>query len=732
MSQLSGILTSGPIGFVHSRVALKVLIAAILGFLAVVVVLVYISIRAQTELTLTEEKAVLETQHRILMGQLEESEKLALSLATLTASRSDVESVFYDRNRRALAELTVPGFNALTPIVGASVESQFHVPRATSFLRLNDLEKHGDDLSAFRPTVVRVNTEKTPASGIEVGRYTAAVRGVAPIFFEDEHMGSVEFGQVLSDEYLANIQKQYNIRSAIFFDTSSPNLRAFFEAQPEKNTGPFSRFAASWGGAQKSGPPDALRQRVVKTGQSEVYEDVAGRQTIKLAPLKDFTGAAVGTVEIYLDRSAVLAQIAKSRNTAILAGAGLALVGALFILWLVNATVRRPVREISRVYEEVGLGNFDARAKIYAPDELGTMAASLNAMLDNTLSLIQTSEERDAMQASIMKLLEEISNLAEGDLTQRAEVTEDFTGAIADAFNDMVEQLTNVVRDVKEATLHVSSTSQEVSKSTESLAESSEMQAVQVSDAIAAINEMAASIQQVAENAAQSAQVSEQSVKHANEGATSVQATNSAMEAIRERVQETARAIKRLGESSQEVGNIVQLINDIADRTSILALNASIQAAMAGDAGRGFAVVAEEVQRLAERSTNATKQIETLIKNIQGEINEAGASMEESIQKVVDGSKLAQEARGKLQEIEGVSKDLGDLIQAISMASKQQARASENIAKTMEEVGEVSGQTSAASRQTAVSMQNMAEIADKLRVSVAAFKLGRVEGLEDK
>jgi len=322
-----------------------------------------------------------------------------------------------------------------------------------------------------------------------------------------------------------------------------------------------------------------------------------------------------------------------------------------------------------------------------------------------------------------MKLLDEISGLAEGDLTGRAEVTADFTGAIADSFNVMTEQLSQVVRDVKDASLQVSSTSQEVKTSTENLAETGEAQAVQISDAVAAINEMATSIQQVAENATQSATVSQQATVNARDGAETVESTNKSMSAICENVQETAAAIKRLGESSQEIGNIVQLIDDIADRTSILALNASIQAAMAGEAGRGFAVVAEEVQRLAERSTTATKQIDTLVKNIQGEISEAGISMEESIQQVVKGSSLADNAYKKLQEIETVSTRLAELIQSISMAADQQARASENISKTMEEVGEVSTQTSAASRQTAVSMENMAETSDQLIESVAAFKL---------
>jgi len=393
-----------------------------------------------------------------------------------------------------------------------------------------------------------------------------------------------------------------------------------------------------------------------------------------------------------------------------------------FSYWFAGGLTTQ-VKHIMDLFGDIGIGDFDARTKVTSEDELGVMARSLNAMLDNTLTLIQTSEDRDAMQAAVMKLLEEISGLADGDLTVRAEVTEDFTGAIADSFNDMAEELSRVVKNVKSATLQLSATSHEVSVSTESLAETSEKQADQVSDAITAINAMAASIQQVAENAGQSTQVSELASKNAGDGAEAVRNTNAAMDAIREHVQETARTIKRLGESSQEIGNIVQLINDIADRTSILALNASIQAAMAGDAGRGFAVVAEEVQRLAERSTNATQQIDTLIKNIQGEINEAGTSMEESIQRVVDGSKLADDAYTRLQEIETVSTRLAELIQSISTTSKQQAKTSDDIAKTMAEVGEISTHTSSASRQTALSMQNLAETSDQLRVSVEAFRL---------
>ncbi|MBW1985578.1 MAG: chemotaxis protein, partial [Deltaproteobacteria bacterium] len=205
-----------------------------------------------------------------------------------------------------------------------------------------------------------------------------------------------------------------------------------------------------------------------------------------------------------------------------------------------------------------------------------------------------------------------------------------------------------------------------------------------------------------------------------------------AMESIRDNVQETARAIKRLGESSQEIGNIVQIIDDISERTSILALNASIQAAMAGDAGRGFAVVAEEVQRLAERSTSSAKQIDTLVKNIQDEINEAGTSMEESIQRVVDGSRLAGDAHKKLQEIENVAENLSGLIQSISNVAEEQAAVSESIATAMGEVGEISSDTAQATQTTSFAMKELTKISDELRESVEIFKVEEADAEVEK
>jgi twitching motility protein PilJ len=255
------------------------------------------------------------------------------------------------------------------------------------------------------------------------------------------------------------------------------------------------------------------------------------------------------------------------------------------------------------------------------------------------------------------------------------------------------------------------------------LAEASDHQAEQITAASAAINEMAISIEHVSKNSEESSVVANKSVDIAKKGATAVQDTIRGMDTIREQIQETSKRIKRLGESSQEIGDMVELINDIADQTNILALNAAIQAAMAGESGRGFAVVADEVQRLAEKSTDATKQIEALVKTIQSDTNEAVATMEQSTSQVVSGAKLALRAGESLEEIENVSAHLADLTQSITDSAQQQAIAASSISDSMNVIQEVTTQTSAGTNETSASIGNLAELSNELRKSVAGFKL---------
>ena len=405
---------------------------------------------------------------------------------------------------------------------------------------------------------------------------------------------------------------------------------------------------------------------------------------------------------------------------------GMGIIAVIFGVVLAFALAKSLTRQIDHIMNllgDMGMGDFSARTKVVSNDELGHMASSLNAMLDNITTLIQSQQERDSIQESIMKLMEEISDLTEGDLTARAEVTEDITGAIADSFNTMAEQFGDIVRKVKSATLAVDETATNVSQLTEDLADKSTGQTKQVVAAIESINQIAESIRKVSHSAAASAEVSAASRLNAREGASAVEKTNMAMDEIREQINETARSIKRLGESSMEIGNVVGIINSIADRTSILALNASIQAAMAGDAGHGFAVVAEEVQRLAESSSNSTKQIELLIKSIQSEIKDVSNRMDESISKVVHGSQLADGAYEKLHQIETVSNQLADLIDSITKEADEQVQLSAQVVKTMENVGGISGETSKTSQETAQRMNILNTTAGNLRQAVEMFKI---------
>ncbi|MEN8199944.1 MAG: methyl-accepting chemotaxis protein [Thermodesulfobacteriota bacterium] len=419
--------------------------------------------------------------------------------------------------------------------------------------------------------------------------------------------------------------------------------------------------------------------------------------------------------------------VTKLLNTSsMVAAAGVAAV--LLLSFLVSGGITRQVGAIMGAMSKVEDGDYDTRAEVVSKDELGTMASSFNEMIDTTKGLIKSrQEEHDQLQESIMGLLMEISELSDGDMTIRATVREDATGTVADSLNMMLEELHLAISKIKKSSEQVGATASELSSSTDKLAIRSDSQSELISGAVEEINRMTRSIEQAADQANKSADTSELSRTAATEGTRAVQDTSQAMEAIRGNVQNTARAIKRLGESSQEISDFAKTINDISDRTSILALNASIQAAAAGEEGRGFGVVAEEIQRLAERAAGSTRQIDTLIRNILGEITDAGASMDSSIEEVVRGTKLSEDALAKLMDINRRSSEVAELIGAVSLTTGEQAQNSVRVAKTMGEIGVISMEAAKETRMTSSSMQDMASVADEMLQSVAIFKLGDEE-----
>jgi twitching motility protein PilJ len=363
-------------------------------------------------------------------------------------------------------------------------------------------------------------------------------------------------------------------------------------------------------------------------------------------------------------------------------------------------------------------------AIIFALLALGTLLLLGKVFLDDArVRAFESEDENKRNQEAILRLLNEMGNLADGDLTVQASVTEDVTGAIADSINFTIEELRTLVKGINSATDQVTKATQDAQAISNRLFEASQRQNREIHNASASVLQMAQSINEVSHSAAQSAKVAQQSLAAAEKGAQSVQNQIAGMHEIRAQIQDTSKRIKRLGESSLEIGEIVELISDLTEQTNILALNAAIQAASAGEAGRGFTVVAEEVQRLAERSGEATKQIDAIVKTIQADTQDAVAAMEKSTVGVVEGTKLSDTAGGALEEIRRVSRELAELISGISAQTQKQSTSVTDVTRGMQGILQITEETTEGTKQTNVSIGQLTKLAAELRSSVAGFKV---------
>jgi twitching motility protein PilJ len=361
--------------------------------------------------------------------------------------------------------------------------------------------------------------------------------------------------------------------------------------------------------------------------------------------------------------------------------------------------------------------------RLYVRDQTQRAALAENQRLEAERQEQEAKRVNDANQAAILRLMNELQTVAEGDLTQQATVTEDITGAIADSVNYTVEELRTLVSQVQGTVGRVTETTQQVeATSTELLAASSE-QLREIRDTGESVLQMAGRINDVSAQAQETAQVARQSLEAAESGLRAVQNTIGGMNSIRDQIQDTSKRIKRLGESSQEIGEITELISDITEQTNVLALNAAIQAASAGEAGRGFSVVAEEVQRLAERSGDATRQIAALVKTIQTDTQDAVGAMERSTQGVVEGTRLTDAAGTALGEIDRVSRQLAELIAQISNQALSEARSANVVAANIQHIFAVTEQTGEGTRSTAQMVRELSRTAEELKASVARFKI---------
>ncbi|HXZ04613.1 MAG TPA: methyl-accepting chemotaxis protein [Ktedonobacteraceae bacterium] len=406
------------------------------------------------------------------------------------------------------------------------------------------------------------------------------------------------------------------------------------------------------------------------------------------------------------------------------------LLGVLLVNYFVRRRILERVQGLVDVCRKYAAGDHSVRAVVIGDDEFAMLSMSLNTLFDNqgftsggSGAPASSSSDAAALQAQIEKLLQEVSAVGDGDLRVQAEVTPDTLGVLADSFNYMIEELAKVVGRVQTTAMQVTNATRRILDRSDELAHASSTQVDQISQTTEAVEALAIFIQNVARNAQLSAEAAQDALHNADAGQQSVRQSIDGMIVIRENVQETSKKIKRLGERSNEIGEIVRIIEDIADQTNLLALNAAIQSAMAGEHGRGFAVVADEIRLLAERSTESTKRIATLVKSIQGDTFEAVVAMEDSTQEVVKGSQLADEVGRALNSIYTAVERQAQMIETIAQAANEQAQVSENVAVAMGQISEITRQTNAGTQEAAMSVSYLAELADQLRASVSTFRL---------
>ncbi len=719
----------------------QILIGLVVGVVILVgAILFFFNSQMETTLrkTVAEMKVSIEKSYK---QRISSRSKLYSLPMEILLQNNEIKKAFAERDRNELKNLLYDFYTErLKPVYGIS-QFQFHLPNAVSFLRLHKPEKFGDDLSSFRYSVVDVNRTHKPIRGIEVGKYGPGIRIVYPVQYEGEYVGSVEFGASI-DKMLNFLKKEYAFDYAIGIKKSIMNKVGF-----------------------KSGKNSIIKNDIVFVNTSlnnfadlvenfsfeeKIKEITLGKKSLFVfeIPIQDYSGKRVGYLGIIKD---ITKQ--KSEMRAAVGRIATLVIGiALFFFILANIYLKqsiiKPLDKTVKFAEQIKDGDFSAEIVHKSNNEIGKLIFALNAMKEDLRKMFEevkrksqeaeeaaavaeqskkiAEENRKYLSESVKSMLTVLEKFSEGDLTVKLTPpqTEDDIHRLFVGFNKTVEKFGELINRVSDAVQATASATTQISSSMEEMAAGAGEQASQTNEAASAVEQMTTTIQHTAVNAESAATASKDANEQAEFGVEKILESKNGMEKIVEVTSETGNIISSLADKTKQIGVVTQVINDIAEQTNLLALNAAIEAARAGEQGRGFAVVADEVRKLAERTTKATKEIADTIKAIQSEARSANVTMEESSEVVMSGMKLISEVETVFQKIlESTTRAFREINQ-VATATNEQSSAAAEIAKSVESINNVTSETTIVIQQVAEATEDLNRLTENLQDLISAFKLG--------
>ena len=634
----------------------------ILGFTLVLVLgvsmLIPMFLADMDELTVGVERRELERLHETALAELTAQQQMAVNLSHLVAQLPVVQQAFAHQDRAYLQTLLLPVFATLKDTLDIR-QFQIHTPPATSFLRLHKPEKFGDDLSSFRATVVATNTQKVAISGIEKGVAGLGIRGVVPIFWQQTHLGSVEFGLALGQPFAKAFKEKHHVDLAIYLPEGA-GFRTFASSRGQQSTSFLSQeqLKVAFNG-------QAVKQR---------HQQDGGHWATYANVLTDYSGKSLGIIEITMDRSHYVEVMEKSLRQALMTAA-LTLVIGVVIAILITRSILQPLYQLRDLMHNIAEGDGDLTVKLpeQGNNEFTEVAASFNRFTEHVEKIVR-------------EIMRSLATLAEGG-ARMYQVTEHTNGII-------------------------------------------QLRRQNTAEVAAAMHQMNATAQEVASHAAATAQSTDQADEHAGTGLRVVTDSTHAIRSLAEEVEQAVTVIRKLDEYSENIGTILDVIRGIAEQTNLLALNAAIEAARAGEQGRGFAVVADEVRQLAQRSQESTNEIQSMISQLQQGAEDAVSVIEHSRTRAVDSVAMTQAASEALNSIVAAVQRINDMSAQIASAAEEQTSVSEEINRHMIHISQVAEETSQGSAQITGATSEIGTEVATLMKTLRRFRIHVDHGVE--